>query len=81
MTSNDLLYQLSLTLIPNIGPVQAKILLQHFDVAEIFKTKKTELEKIEGIGSVRAFSIKEFSDFNKAEEEIKFIEKYCSLTT
>ena len=76
MTSNDLLYQLSLTLIPNIGPVQAKILLQHFDVAEIFKTKKTELEKIEGIGSVRAFSIKEFSDFNKAEEEIKFIEKY-----
>ncbi|HKB45444.1 MAG TPA: DNA-processing protein DprA [Chitinophagaceae bacterium] len=74
--TNDLLYQLSLTLIPNIGPVQAKILLQHFEAAEIFKTKKSSLEKIEGIGSVRASSIKEFNDFSKAEEEISFIEKY-----
>ena len=73
---NDLLYQIALTLIPNIGPVQAKILLQHFEAAEIFKTKKSSLEKIEGIGSVRASSIKEFNDFSKAEEEISFIEKY-----
>src|SRR6185436_16005135 len=34
------------------------------------------LEKIEGIGVIRARSIKAFSDFSKAEEEIKFIEKY-----
>jgi len=72
----NLLYHISLTLIPNIGPVQAKILLQHFEAEEIFKAKKTALEKIEGIGSIRAASIKEFSDFTKAEEEILFIEKY-----
>jgi len=30
------------------GPVQAKILLQHYDVAEIFTAKKSSLEKIEG---------------------------------
>lgn len=73
---NDLLYQIALTLIPNIGPVQAKILLQHLNPDEIFKTKISALEKIEGIGSVRAASIKEFNDFSKAEDEILFIEKY-----
>ncbi|MFC0771825.1 DNA-processing protein DprA [Terrimonas alba] len=72
----ELLFQLALTLVPNIGPVQAKILLQHFDVQEIFKAKKSQLEKLEGIGSVRAESIKSFADFSKAEEEIAFIEKY-----
>jgi DNA processing protein len=74
--SNDLLYQISLTLIPNIGPVQAKILLQHFEAEEIFKARKYDLEKIEGIGSIRANNIKAFTDFSSAEEEIRFIEKY-----
>ena len=73
---SELLYQLALTLIPNIGPVQAKILLQHCNAEEIFHAKKSYLEKIEGIGPVRAASIAAFKDFSKAEEEIKFIEKY-----
>jgi DNA processing protein len=34
------------------------------------------LEKIEGIGIVRAKSIKEFNDFHLAEKELEFIEKY-----
>lgn len=72
----DLLYQLSLTLVPNIGPVQAKILLQHCEAEEIFHAKKSFLEKIEGIGPVKADSIKKFNGFHLAEEEIKFIEKY-----
>ena len=74
--TDELLYQLSLTLIPNIGPVQAKILLQHCNAEEIFHAKKTFLEKIEGIGPIRAASIAAFKDFSQAEEEIKFIEKY-----
>ena len=74
--TNDLLYQLALTTIPNIGAVHAKILLQHYNVKDIFKTKISELEKLEGIGTIRAKSIKEFHDFTKAEEEILFIEKY-----
>ena len=72
---SELLYQLSLTLIPNIGPVQAKILLQHCEPEEIFHAKKTWLEKMEGIGPIRAESIKKFKDFAKAEAEIKFIER------
>ena len=75
--NNELLHQLALTLVPNIGDVQAKILIQHFgEVSAIFKAKTSTLEKIEGIGSVRAKSIKEFNDFHIAEKEQQFIEKY-----
>lgn len=75
--NNELLYQLALTLVPNIGDVHAKILLQYFGAAsDIFKAKQAALEKIEGIGSVRARSIKQFDDFKAAEKEISFIEKF-----
>ena len=74
---NDLLYQIALTLVPNIGDVHAKALVNIYgDAQSIFKAKKKELDHMEGIGTVRARSIKEFTDFSRAEEEIKFIEKY-----
>ena len=72
----DLLYQIALSLVPNIGPVQAKILLQHCEAEEIFHAKKSFLENIEGIGPVRTAAIISYKDFRVAEEEIKFIEKY-----
>lgn len=73
----DLLYQIALTLIPNIGCVQAKILIEKYGSAEsIFKARKKELSAIENIGVVRASAIKNFTDFSPAEDEIKFIEKY-----
>src|SRR6185369_15592889 len=75
--NHDLIYQLALAEIPNVGCVHAKILVHHFGEAKkIFGTKQTTLEKIEGIGEIRARSIKSFHDFSKAEEEIKFIEKF-----
>ena len=74
---SDLLYQIALSLVPNIGDVHAKALVNIYGNAEsIFKAKKKELDIIEGIGTVRARSIKEFTDFSSSEEEIKFIEKY-----
>jgi DNA processing protein len=75
--TNDLLYQLALTQVPHIGCVHAKQLIQHFNAAEaIFKASIAQLEKIEGIGSVRARQIKSFTDFARLEKEIAFIEKY-----
>jgi len=75
--NQELLYQLALTLVPNIGDVQAKVLLQYFgNASSIFKAKLTELERIEGIGTIRARSIKQFNDFDLAEAELKFVEKY-----
>ncbi len=74
----DLLYQVALTLIPHIGSVQAKILLNRFgDAPSIFKAKQSDLEKLEGIGTVRAASIKNFNHFHEAEKELAFIEKYA----
>ncbi len=72
---SDLIYQLALTMVPHIGTVQAKILLQHCEAEEIFHAKKSFLEKIEGIGPVRADSIVRFRDFYLAEEEIRLMEK------
>ncbi|MBS1919328.1 MAG: DNA-protecting protein DprA [Bacteroidetes bacterium] len=75
--NQELLYQIALTQIPNIGSVQAKILIEHFgDISAIFKVKESSLKKIEGIGEIRAHSIKSFTDFSKAEIEIEFIIKF-----
>src|SRR6476469_1595334 len=63
MTS-DLLYRIALTLVPNVGCVQAKVLIDTYGNAEsVFKARKKELSALENIGLVRA-------------ENIKFIEKY-----
>ena len=74
---DDLIYQLALAQIPHIGYVHAKILSQHYDSArQIFQARISELEKIEGIGSIRAKSIKSFQNFEASEKEVAFIEKY-----
>jgi DNA processing protein len=75
--STDLKYQVALGLVPNIGDVHAKALINHFGNAEaIFTARKKELEGLDGIGTIRAAAIKNFHDFEKAEEEIGFIKKY-----
>lgn len=73
----DLLYQLALTRIPLIGTAHAKILADHFENAEaIFKAKRLTLEKIEGIGPVRAEKIRSFRGFKEGEKEMVFLEKH-----
>ena len=75
--NSDLLYQIALTQTPFIGDVHAKALINIFgDAQTIFKTPRRKLENIEGIGTVKANSIKSFKDFTACEAEIKFIEKY-----
>lgn len=74
---SELLHQISLTIIPHIGPVQAKLLLEQFGTASaIFAAKGSQLKKIEGIGEIRARSIKQFSNYKTAEEEIEFMGKH-----
>ena len=75
--NNDLIFQVALTRIAHIGHVHAKTLISIFGTAEaIFKTPKNKLEKVDGIGHVRASSIKSFSDFKSCEKENQFIEKH-----
>lgn len=73
---SDLLYQIALSMTPRIGAVQAKILAGQFGSAEaVFNAKTRLLTHIEGIGEMRAASIRSFSSFDAAEKEIRFIEK------
>lgn len=72
-----MVYQISLTRLKGIGPVQARILLEHFGSATaIFSSRLSQLEKIEGIGSYRAASISAFCDFEAVAEEVLFLEKF-----
>ena len=73
----ELFYQIALTLVPQIGPVQARLLIEKFgNASEVFKAKASMLENTEGIGSIRARELKQFKNFERAEQEIHFIEKY-----
>jgi DNA processing protein len=75
--STELQYQIALTLVPNIGDIHAKALINHFgNATAIFSAGKKELESLDGIGTIRANSIKHFHAFERVEEEILFIEKY-----
>ncbi|HEX2608992.1 MAG TPA: DNA-processing protein DprA [Flavisolibacter sp.] len=74
---DELLCRLSLTQIPHIGDVQARLLVQYFgDARSVFQASLSELLAIEGIGEIRARSINRFRDFAPAEKEIAFLEKY-----
>ncbi len=74
--NDSLLYQIGLTLIPNVGDVSAKTLVAYCGSAEaVFREKKSKLEKIPDIGPVTASSIVHQKILARAEEELKFIEK------
>src|SRR5438094_7792781 len=70
------LHQVALTFVKNIGPTLAKSLVSHLgDAEEIFKAPKGKLLKVPGIGekTIQNLNLKEA--LNRAEEELKFIEK------
>jgi len=76
VTKNDLFYTLVLQKVPNLGDASAKKLIQKAGSPEaVFKEKKSNLIKIDGIG---AFKLKDLGNkdfFASAEEEISFIEE------
>lgn len=74
--TNSLLSQIALTFIPNIGDILTKRLVAYCgSVDAVFEEKKSTLEKIPGIGNSYIKSIIDHSIFDKAEDEIRFIEK------
>lgn len=69
-------YFIALSLIPGIGPVNAKSLLSYCGSAEhIFKSKKHQLLKIPGIGEAAAEAIIKHDVFARVDVEMKFIEQ------
>lgn len=71
-------YQVALTMVPELGAIRTRQLVEHFGTASaVFKAKKKEIAALEGIGETCARSIKEWNDFGEAEAEIRFIEEHA----
>lgn len=80
-SSNERLYQIALTLLPQAGSVLAKNLMAYCGSAEsVFKASKSKLEKIPLIGKERAEAIANATVnaeiLKEAESELAFVEKY-----
>ena len=73
--SNPLFYRLSLTMIPQVGPVTTKKLIEHFGSAEeVFSAQKKDLHQILGEQVKIIDDILEKKSFKEAEKEIQFIQ-------
>ncbi|MCS6933986.1 MAG: DNA-processing protein DprA [Chitinophagales bacterium] len=73
----ELLYRMALTMIGGIGPALAKNLLAYCGSArKVFNTPRGKLEKVPGIGKERAERIAQSDALQRAEQELKFIEKH-----
>ncbi len=74
MTETNLLNILALQHVPKIGDITAKKLITHCGSAEaVFKEKKNNLLKIDGIGTNILNELFDTYHFKEAEKEIKFI--------
>lgn len=72
----ETLYQVALTLVPDLGVVRARQLVAHLGSASaVFKAKKKEIAAVEGIGESCARSVKAWKAFEEAEKELSFAEK------
>lgn len=75
LSINELRYTLALQRTPNLGDISAKKLLRKMGAAEeIFKEKKSNLAKIDGIGLLRLKEINLKRQLEEADEELRFIE-------
>lgn len=74
MDEHELLSSIALTQCEGVGDQLAKGLISYCGSAsQVFKTKVSELAKVPGIGDYVSRKIKQFSNFDFAEKELKFI--------
>ena len=74
MNDTELLHLLALLKVEGVGDIIAKKLLNHCGTAEnIFKTKASKLNSIDGIGQVLMKKMKDKSVFLMAEKELRYI--------
>jgi len=73
MTDQDLIYVLALQHVPKIGDLTAKKLINHCGSAEaVFKEKKQNLQKIDGIGESMIKELFSTTFLKEAEQELQF---------
>lgn len=73
---DDLRFKIGLSLIPSIGPLLVRRIVSYTGSVEaVFKEKKQALEKIPGIGSIKASSIKPENILAEADKELEYIQR------
>lgn len=73
---SNLIYQIAITLIPDIGPISGKKLINHIgNVEGVFKESGNNLRLIPGIGNRIVNSILNQKVLTQAEKELNYIEK------
>ena len=73
----DLIFQIALTMAPEIGAITAKKLIKATGSARaVFMEKKAVLMQIPGIGSRLSRSLKTSMLMKEAEQELKFLQKH-----
>ena len=78
METDQLFYQIGISLIPNVGPKTARNLISYCGgIREVFETRKKQLLRIPGIGEKTAQSILSQAFFFDAEKEIEFLERHA----
>lgn len=76
LTETELLHLLALLRVPNLGDASAKKLLHKSGSAEaVFKEKKQNLQKINGIGEFKLRDLDLKENFYEAENELRFIQQ------
>jgi len=76
MKTSELFYTLALLQVEGVGDVLAKKLIHHCGNAEeVFAAKKSQLQKIEGIGTTLVKNLHNKAVFAKAYAELQFLSK------
>jgi len=71
------LYEIALTLIPGVGVVTSRLLIEHFgDAPGIFNASRKDLLQVPGIGPKTADTILARTFMQRAEDELQFVERY-----
>lgn len=74
--TREFYFGVALSQVPKIGNISAKTLLSYCGSFEdVFRSKKSKLMKIPGIGEQLVQNITEFQDFSSVDFEIEYIEK------
>jgi len=75
MSEENLFHLMALLRVEGVGDIMAKKLLTHFGSAEaVLNAKTTQLAAIDGVGSVLLKNLKDKSVFEKATQELRFIQ-------
>jgi DNA processing protein len=75
MSEENLFHLMALLRVEGVGDIMAKKLLTHFGSAEaVWNAKNAQLAAIDGVGSVLLKNLKDKSVFEKATQELQFIQ-------